>query len=162
MTNIKNLVDTMLKYKDAFYYGEYIEDGDVYVYNKLSDKFISYLEKIQSKNTSEYKLACELKKAVERTLIKMLSHKDIGEMVAASLDDFFINCRVLTGKLTDEDYEYIDAVIASPVNDKELDGTVLNGEAYAFDIDYYDEDEEKIYKLIIPASVVVVGSYQVD
>ena len=162
MTTMKKLLEMMLEFKSSFYYG-WCDENQGAIYDKISDRFVQGLEKLYAKNiASEYKLACGIKKAIESNLTKMLSHKDMRDMLIATLDDFGITCRTISGKLTDEDYEkYVNNIIVSSVDKKELDGVVIGG-AYAFEFEYFDEDDEEICKMIIPASIVVVGSYQVD
>lgn len=156
---LNKIIESIIECKSLFYYGEYVEnDGEVY--DKLSDKFIESIKKLQAKNiTCEYTLACEIKKILERTLIKMLGHRDIGEMVVATLDDLYIHAVRLEGRLTDNEYEcYVKNVITTPVDNKELDGTVI-GTPVAFEFDY--EEDGETYKMYIPA-LVSIGKYQVE
>ncbi len=135
-------------------------DGSLDIYRKLLDKCYKKLDslskKLDEKKYDTEKLAREVIKVFEQSVVKGLSQ----ESVAGLMGDFLVKCGLRKigfkpgQKLTDSDYEYVDdLVFYEEVREKTMNNCIIEVRQDAYVLDYIDEDG--------PGEAVIQGSYRI-
>ncbi len=134
-------------------------ESDSKVYFKTINKFIEKLETLNNKGGFlPEKLSGELLKAMDSTIVKIFSKKEIVCFVEA----FFIKCGLKKvvlpygEKLSDDDYDYIGNNFMKKIAEKPSQrNTILEKVHDAYEFMYYDSDDEEAYKRIIAGGYTI-------
>lgn len=135
-------------------YAEVTEIAEDAIYLKTVDMCISRMQKLIDKNNSSAmdasKLAGEVVKILNSTIVKNFSRKELVELIDQfMIKSSFVKKELEVGKkLTDEDYAYIgDMPLDIPVKSYEQHNVILEKQHDAYII--YVKDEEGISERII-------------
>lgn len=139
------------------------EDNQVYFRTvaKAKEKFEKLISKMNNKPLPSDKVANEIVKVLESTIIKNLTSPDLYSVV----DKYLLECGfektefMLNKKLTDDDYRYIsDMPLETPVNERSKHNTIVEKKHDAYSLFYIDEDDGLSERVI--AGDYVIGKYK--